>query len=541
LFMRLKLKMVILTSVIAISYVVIAFVGLHSLKIASESDNFARIEQLFKSAYSTITQLENLVEKGELEEAKAKSIATLILQQNKYHDSEYVYVTDEQLNFVAAPHDPQLHGTSFNDFKDSNGKSIGKIVSDVTQRTPGKMVTYNWTSERDGEVVGLTSVAQKTEKWGWYIGTGISFKETNQRYWDTAQWLLVLALIIITCISIAIFQFGRKLTAELGAEVSEVVDIVSKISKGNLTDNKLEFHAEPNSILGSLSYMRNALREVVSNMQSVSLSLAEQVKDSEQQSIELDQLTSTLDNETHLTAEAIKDIAHGAEISSVDITETAEMLHVAQTNGESANKLTEISTHTIGKLESQIESTGASVKQLAEEVESIESVLTVIQGVAEQTNLLALNAAIEAARAGDQGRGFAVVADEVRQLAKRTQESTKEIHDMIEKLQAAASEAIKTVEQSMLTSAESVDQAKQTSSAITELLNIISDIAAKSNSIDESSKSQFASANGATDKLALIAEMSQKTTDVARLAHEKSNLIGVSSNQLKEQTDKFIL
>lgn len=539
--MRLKLKMVILTSVIAISYVVIAFVGLHSLKIASESDNFARIEQLFKSAYSTITQLENLVEKGEIEEARAKSIATLILQQNKYHDSEYVYVTDEKLNFVAAPHDAQLHGTSFNDFKDSNGKSIGKIVSDVTQKYPGKMVTYNWTSERDGEVVGLTSVAQKTQGWGWYIGTGISFKETNERYWDTAQWLLILALIIISFISIAIFQFGRKLNAELGAEVSEVVDIVSKISKGNLTDNALELNAEPNSVLGSLAYMRNALRDVVSNMQSVSISLAEQVKDSEQQSIELDKLTTTLGTETHLTAEAIKDIAHGAEISSDDITETAEMLRVAKTNGENANKLTDVSTQTIAKLESQIESTGTTVKQLAEEVGAIESVLTVIQGVAEQTNLLALNAAIEAARAGEQGRGFAVVADEVRELAKRTQESTKEIHDMIEKLQRAATDAMQTVDLSVLTSAESVDQAKQTSDSITELLSIISAIAVKSNSLDESSKSQFASANNATEKLVLIADMSQQTTDVARIAHEKSNLIGISSDQLKEQTDKFVL
>lgn len=539
--MRLKSKMVILTTVIAFSYLVIAFVGLQSLRVASEADNFARIEQLFKSAYSTISQLENMAKTGELTESKAKNIATIILQQNKYHDSEYVYVVDEKLDFIAAPHDAQLHGTSFNEFRDSNGESIGKIVANVTKGSPGKMVSYDWSSERDGEIVGLTSVAQQTLDWGWYIGTGISFKETNERYWSTARWLLVLAAIIITIISFAIFQFGRKLTNDLGAEVSEVVDFVRKISKGDLRGNDSNLQLNTNSVLGSLFYMQTSLRAVVSNMQSVSVSLAEQTKDSEQQSKQLDHLTHNLDSETQSTTEAIKDIARGAEESSGDISETAEMLKIAQKNGESANHLTQVSTQTIGKLESQIKSTGTTVQQLADEVSSIETVLTVIQGIAEQTNLLALNAAIEAARAGEQGRGFAVVADEVRGLAKRTQESTKEIHDMIEKLQSATVDASKTVESSIVTSAESVEQAQQTSKAITELLDTISAIAAKSNLLDDSSKSQFKSANEATQKLMLIADMSQQTADVALLANKKSHLIGLSSSQLKQETDKFKL
>lgn len=100
-----------------------------------------------------------------------------------------------------------------------------------------------------------------------------------------------------------------------------------------------------------------------------------------------------------------------------------------------------IAMKAIDKLVQQVDGAAHVVNDVAEEAKNIMSVTGVVADIAERTNLLALNAAIEAARAGEGGRGFAVVADQVRGLAHRTQESTKEIELIIDRLKDRVSEA----------------------------------------------------------------------------------------------------
>ena len=537
--MTLKSKIVIFTVILFLSLISLAGLGLKALRQASESDNIARINQLMKSTVNIVTQFERASRSGELSEEQAKQFATQMLRENKYHDSEYVYVVDNQLNFVATPHDPQLHGTSFNDFKDASGASIGAMVERLVGSKTGQIITYHWDSERDGEVVDLTSVVQKTRDWGWYIGTGISYKEVDERYWQTASWLLTLSIVIAVLLSAALAKFGLDLNKSLGGEIDRVQSAVMRASRGNLKTIRDFESADEKSVAGAINYMQLGLQGVVGGIKNVSDSLQEEVLASETRSTELDKLTNSLSRETQVVASAITQLTASAATVADHAEQAAYSVKEAEEQGQSANILTEEAAKTIELLEQQIENAGTNIQTLDDEVNNIESVLSVIQGIAEQTNLLALNAAIEAARAGDQGRGFAVVADEVRQLAQRTQASTEEIQQMITKLQSATKDAKASVTQSISTSEETVTKSQKAAEELARIAQSLSAITEMSHQISVAAKEQLQAGEDTAQRVVHISDTAENTARLSLDAHSATDQIKSFTENLEKEIAKF--
>lgn len=190
-----------------------------------------------------------------------------------------------------------------------------------------------------------------------------------------------------------------------------------------------------NRMITKFKHSLHAVSDVTQQLNTVSGRVAD-VADSTLQAV-VEQRT-----ETDRVASAMHEMSATVQEVARHATQTAQASQGADDESKAGVLVAEQAIAGIRDLIAEIESAAVVVQHVESDTASISEVLNVIKGIAEQTNLLALNAAIEAARAGEQGRGFAVVADEVRTLASRTQKSTEEIQNMIERLQLGVKNAV---------------------------------------------------------------------------------------------------
>jgi methyl-accepting chemotaxis protein len=393
---------------------------------------------------------------------------------------------------------------------------LGQAPAEQLLNNHGKAVRF----EREGEP--YLAVAQKLSSLDWVLVSEVPEAEV---YAEARQALLLTSVIGA---AVALFFLGlvvllarglvrpiRQVTralVEIGGgsgDLTRQLDESRADELGDLARGFNRFIGGQRNLIGDVLATSERLRAAVSQVAQVVDNTAGRA--SEQQ--EMTDMVATAVHEMGLTVQEIAGNASSA----------AQASHSAREEAQQARTVVGESIRHIEAMSADIGSAASAVGELAEQVASIDQVLAVIRGISEQTNLLALNAAIEAARAGEMGRGFAVVADEVRTLASRTQSSTDEIQQMIQRLKLGAETAVNSMhagQSATGTGVESSQRTGQSLRAITDQIERISDM-----------NTQVAAAT--EEQSSVTEEINRNVQGIADLAHATAGEVQVCKEDCK--------
>lgn len=219
---------------------------------------------------------------------------------------------------------------------------------------------------------------------------------------------------------------------------------------------------------------------------------------------------------------------------SMSSKETAVISEQVARDAEQGHKAVEMTISGINKIQETSRGVADVITRLGHQAQQIGQIVTVIEDVTEETNLLALNAAIIAAQAGEHGRGFSVVADEIKDLAERTNESTKEIADLIESVQDHALEAVAEVKAGSSSIADGVKLSEQAGHALHQIQESVQRALEQTKTIAETTAVQAEKSKSVMEFMdnvnAMIVQIAQSTQEQAK----SGDLIASSAQKMEE-------
>ncbi|MCB1823917.1 MAG: type IV pili methyl-accepting chemotaxis transducer N-terminal domain-containing protein [Candidatus Competibacteraceae bacterium] len=355
--------------------------------------------------------------------------------------------------------------------------------------------------------------------------------------------VIALALLIVLFYVQNNTSRGRLIEAELRKQETEeqnrrnqdailrLLDELGNLAEGDLTVQASVTEDITGAIADSVNYAIEALRDLVSTINSTSGLVAAAVQET---SAIADRLAKSSEIQARQIENASATVMQMAQSMDEVSSKTAASAEVAEKSVGIAHEGGDRVRRTINGMNTireHIQDTSKRIKRLGESSQEIGDIVALINDIADQTNILALNAAIQASAAGDAGRGFAVVADEVQRLAERSSNATKRIETLVKTIQADTNEAVISMEKSTTEVVGGAGLAEKAGEALEEIEKVSANLAEL---IDEISKSAGRVSEMASRVSGAMTSINEITGQTAESSVATASAIG-KLNQLAQE------
>ncbi|SGY99080.1 Methyl-accepting chemotaxis protein [Moritella viscosa] len=333
---------------------------------------------------------------------------------------------------------------------------------------------------------------------------------------------ITLLLTVVGCfVSAVLFML---INSSVNKNIEEISSGISLLSRGVLRSlpiapSKNEFFNIKKEFNQSVEKLSDLIKELTMSSNCTSTASEEltfvmqnTAKNTQDELLQVEEISTAI-SELSSTSKEVSSNAIHAESEAAKAMAHVQKGHKALAKSISLTQSINIS----------VQDTAHMIEELKNNAMNIGEVTNVISAISEQTNLLALNAAIEAARAGEQGRGFAVVADEVRNLAAKTQESTKNIQEIISNLQIQSEKANENMMVNVTSIQESVSLSEDVKVSFDDIVNSVQAISDINTLVATASEEQYN----------VTEEIARNTTRTFDLVNE--NVSAVSQTQAAAQ------
>lgn len=366
----------------------------------------------------------------------------------------------------------------------------------------------------------------------------------------------VFGILFLLC-AVVMFVVVRKMVKALRMDA----DALEQVAKGKLNtqlnEASLKRKDEVGHISRSIMTLKTELMEIIGNIKDQGKALSDS-------SVYLSEKAETSADHIGQVERAVEEIAQGATGQAEEtqkatenviimgnmIEETTDEIDAMNENAKLIKQLGQTAIDTLKDLQTINQRTKESIDIIYEQTnttnssaQKIKEATALITDIAEETNLLSLNASIEAARAGEQGRGFAVVAAQIQKLAEQSNESARQIEEIITSLLADSEKAVDTMEEVKDIMGQQNDNVMKTDEQVNQVLGqvdqaieAIGRVAVKTEKLNEarinvtdtvqnltavaqenaaSTQQSAASVNQVSEIIQEIAESAKQLTDIA--------------------------